>query len=323
MMQRRNFIKNTILATSTLSLPLSGKDFFTGSSAVTTLVDADEYNSIPITPDAFCMSDHTTLWWLGGGGFMMNSRGTVVLIDPVVSTQPDNPGRCEIGIELVVKYPIDATGIKRVDMILYTHRDSDHLGPITAPALAKRLRPVTVGPPPVFEKLIRLGINHEELISCRPGDDLTAGNVSIEVIDADHPYQLADPFWDHNFKARPTRSGDCCGYILRTVDGSFLFTGDTRLMEHHLRLKNIDVVALDVSRCQFHLNTTGAGALANSLSEAILIPYHYGTYNSTIASYTGSPADVIPRVHNPARARIIVPGQPFSMKDRKEITSGE
>jgi L-ascorbate metabolism protein UlaG (beta-lactamase superfamily) len=276
--------------------------------------------SIPIGANAFKNIDCTTIWWLAGGGFLMNSRGTIIMVDPVISTLPDDPARCETGLPLTVKYPLALENAERADMILYTHSDADHLGPISALALAEKLHPVNAGPPPVFEKLVRLGVDWREITSCRYGDLIEEGAVSVEVIDADHPHQMLSILY--NYKPRPFRLGDCCGYIVRTPDGNFLFTGDTRLMEFHLKLKDIHVVALDVSVCQFHLSTLGAIVLANTLEQSIIFPYHYGTFDMPdIPGYNGSPDDVLPGIKNNSRVRVYAPGQPFSMKDGAETTA--
>src|SRR5438477_12838605 len=39
----------------------------------------------PIGADAFGPAEGTLLWWLGGAGFLLNSRGTLVAVDPAVS----------------------------------------------------------------------------------------------------------------------------------------------------------------------------------------------------------------------------------------------
>ena len=274
--------------------------------------------SIPIDASAFGTRDYTTVWWLAGGGFLINTHGTIIMIDPVISTHPDNVKNCETSLALAVKYPINVEKTVRADAVLYTHTDDDHLGPISAPALADRLHPINIGPPPVFEKLVRMGVHHSEIISCRYGDTIKLGDANIEVIDADHPYQIV---WGKLHAQRPFRTGDCCGYIIRTPDANILFTGDTRLMEFHLKLIDIDIITLDVSRdLSYHISTNGAVVLANTYEQSLVVPYHYGTFDNTDNSaFNGSPDDVLPMINNPERVRVLIPGQPLSMKGGKEI----
>ena len=39
---------------------------------------------IAMNKEAFAKIDMTKVYWLGGGGAMINSRGTVILIDPLL-----------------------------------------------------------------------------------------------------------------------------------------------------------------------------------------------------------------------------------------------
>ena len=39
---------------------------------------------LPIPREAFSPMDHTEIRWLGGAGVMLNIRGTVILVDPVL-----------------------------------------------------------------------------------------------------------------------------------------------------------------------------------------------------------------------------------------------
>lgn len=272
----------------------------------------------PILPDAFGHRENTRVMWLGGAGFLLNIRSTIVLIDPVLTTVPDNPMISETGLELKIPYPVRAADIPKVDIVLYTHSDSDHLGRSTAIVL-NALKPRFIGPPPVFQQLVRSGISPENIDTCRSGDRIEIDNIKILVTPADHPWQLLDP--ERNGK--PFRLGDCCGFIIETPDARCFFPGDTRLMEEHLAIKNIDILALDVSLDPYHLNHHGAVVLANSLSDALLIPIHYGTYNAPgKLAHSGEPGAVFAKVKGAdRRARVLAPGEPLVMRDHQEVLS--
>ena len=61
--------------------------------------------------------------------------------------------------------------------------------------------------------------------------------------------------------------------------------------------------------------------MANSLENAMLIPYHYGTYDMPDAvAHNGDPREVLSNVRNAQqRVRHLAPGQPFRMRERQEI----
>lgn len=271
--------------------------------------------TVPLTEKAFGPSNVTSLYWLAGAGFLINAHGTLIMIDPVIKTMPGKKDVCETGLKLLVDYPIDSADVPKVDAVLYTHSDDDHMGFNTVKDLS-RLDPIMIGPPPVFRKLVSFGVKPDKIEMCRIGDQFSLGNVKIDIIHADHPWQLLDV----EKYGKPFRIGDCCGFIITTPDGRFFFPGDTRLMEEHLLIKDIDVLALDVSICEYHLNHHGTITLANSLSNAFLIPYHYGTFDAPDAvPHCGDPEDVLDKiVKGRERVRHLAPGQPFSIKEGQE-----
>lgn len=82
----------------------------------------------PITQDAFSPIGHTELRWLGGGGIMFNSHGTVIMIDPVLEG---------FDMPLLFDPPIAAQSVPNLDGVLITHIDNDHFSvPIGAFSIA-------------------------------------------------------------------------------------------------------------------------------------------------------------------------------------------
>lgn len=270
----------------------------------------------PINPDVFDRTDHTGIYWLGAAGFLINARGTVLLIDPVLEYQNGNKKVSELDIPLRVALPIEAHSIPRADAVLYTHSDDDHLGLVSAKAL-EHTGAEFYGPAPVFEKLARAHINLDQVQSCRSGDLIEYPNMKITVFPADHPWQLQDPFK----YGKPFRPGDSVGFIIETPDVKMFFPGDTRLMEEHLSLEGIQFLALDVSYCTYHINPMGAAMLANILKDAELMPYHYGTFDApTVPAHCGDPEDVAQMIDNgAARVHIKAPGDPLIFKQGKTL----
>ena len=56
-----------------------------------------ELKSRKITPSFFGEREDTVLTWLGMAGVLINARGTVLLIDPLIAlTKSDGQGRCDL-----------------------------------------------------------------------------------------------------------------------------------------------------------------------------------------------------------------------------------
>ena len=84
----------------------------------------------PFGPEAFDPQDATVLRWLGMAGFLINSRGTTVMIDPLLGG---------FDMPVMIDFPIAAETVPRLDAVLVTHSDNDHYSVLTC----RQLAPVT------------------------------------------------------------------------------------------------------------------------------------------------------------------------------------
>lgn len=274
--------------------------------------------TVPICGEAFRDSDDTKIYWLAGAGFLIHSHSTNILIDPVLTLDPEDPHKTEVGLPLKVTLPMSAQDVPANCTVLYTHVDKDHLGPETAKILAaKGIR--MIGTLAVFERLARLGIAPEQIEVLRIYETTQVEEITVEATAADHPWQLKDL----KRGGRPYRIGECSGFILTVPEGRLFFPGDTRLMEEHLRITDIDLLALDVSIDEFHINHTCGIVLANHFPDAAILPFHYGTYDCPhITAHVGEPEEVYPEIVNSDRRGFVVsPGEAFSFTDymRKQV----
>ncbi len=263
--------------------------------------------SQPIGPDAFKPSKGTSLWWLTNAGFLVNARGTLAMIDPVISLDPSAPQTSETGMRLLVALPLEAADIPRLDVVLYTHADDDHFARTTAEALFGT-DALFVGPPPVARDSAEMGLSQDRIRAASVAGTVEVGQLSITPTPADHPWQLRDP---EQF-GEPWKPGDCCGYLLDTPDGRIWCPGDTRLMDEHVQMEGIDVLLLDVGRNEYHLGVEGGARLANILDPPHIIPYHWGTYDAPEHdAYNCDPEDVRERLRNPDAFHLLAPGEKF------------
>src|SRR5215217_1122821 len=71
----------------------------------------------PFGAEAFEASDGTVLRWLGMAGFLINSRGTTVTVDPLLGG---------FDMPVMIEFPIAADDVPKLDAVLVTHSDNDH-----------------------------------------------------------------------------------------------------------------------------------------------------------------------------------------------------
>ena len=69
------------------------------------------------TKKGFEDQGNTRVYWLGGGGAMINDHGTVIMIDPLLEG---------FDMPLLIDMPIDVKDVPHVDAILVSHVDNDH-----------------------------------------------------------------------------------------------------------------------------------------------------------------------------------------------------
>jgi L-ascorbate metabolism protein UlaG (beta-lactamase superfamily) len=81
----------------------------------------------PFGADAFGAADQTVLRWLGMSGFLVNSRGTTLMIDPLLGG---------FDMPIMIDLPVASKDVPALNAVLVTHSDNDHYSVPTCRALA-------------------------------------------------------------------------------------------------------------------------------------------------------------------------------------------
>lgn len=268
----------------------------------------------PMGEKDFQTCENTRVYWLGGGGFMINSRGTVLMVDPILETKSTEPLVAASNHKMLRPFPMKTKDVRKCDMLLFTHDDGDHANPETVNILADRDIKM-LGSARVFETLVKRGMKPDYYTVCHAGEKYYIDEIEIEILPGDHPWQLIDG-------GRCFYPEDCVGFIVKTKDGTIIFTGDTRLLKEHIGIPDVTLLPLDVSKCVFHLGRPAAALLANKYPNAYIIPYHYGMfdYPECPAQEGGDPELVLQNVERgKERGLIVGPGYPVTLQDGKVI----
>jgi L-ascorbate metabolism protein UlaG (beta-lactamase superfamily) len=268
-----------------------------------------ELHTQPIPPTFFQPILGTQFAWLGMAGVLVNSRGSILLIDPLITSHVEGERMInEEDFPLKLPNPIEAAQIPYADAVCYTHADNDHLGRQTARILAERTACRFFAPPPVARLLVEMGVPSERITQVQDYENYPVGAIAITVTPALHDWQAEQPW----------QRGDCCGYLLNTPDGVLWHPGDTRLIDELLVFRGVDVLFFDVADIDAHLGPRGSAALARSSGAKTLIAYHYGTFDLPPGSFAShSPADSLPYVQDLPEARFLIlhPGQVFNLPE--------
>ena len=250
----------------------------------------------------FDKGNDTALTWLGNASVLINARGTIILIDPMLTMVVRNGKQAaETGHRLKVSLPIEAKHLPGVDAVLYTHSDGDHFGKKTAATLEHRLKPIFIAPPPVQPGLRDIGVSQDRIVTAEDYRSIQVGEAEVVVTPTLHDFQEKNPW----------KRGDCSGFLVKTPDGTIWHPGDTRLIDELLEVKDVDVLFFDVAQCDAHLGPEGSARLAETCGARYLIAYHYGTLDVPPGGAFGSdPEYCLPLVEGlSARYLMLNPGE--------------
>ena len=260
-----------------------------------------------ISTSFFAQQEGTQLTWLGMAGALINARGTILLIDPLLTTVTrEGQAYCESGYKLKIPFPIEAAGIPRADLVMYTHADDDHLGLATAKTLAQHPSCRFLAPAPVARMLQEAGIAPERITIAEDFHTSQIGQALITITPALHNWQPVNPW----------QRGDCCGYLVQTPEGVIWHPGDTRWIDELNAYKDVDVLFFDVAAVDSHLGPEGSARLAVSCGAKTLIAYHYGTFDLPPGSFGSfDPEDAFAYVKDvPARFLCPNPGDVLQVR---------
>lgn len=251
-----------------------------------------------IKQNAFEKIDHTEVTWLGNGGAMINSRGIVIMIDPLLEG---------FDMPLLMEMPIVPEDVPALDAVMITHIDNDHFSRMTCRDL-KSVCKSWHAPHYVAGEMVKEGLNG---IGHDIHESFQIQDVKVTLTPAQHNWQNGS----QKYQYRVWEEKDYCGYWLDTKDGTIWMPGDSRLLESHLHMPDPEVILFDFADNSWHITLEGAIRLANAYPNAQLICIHWGCVDApTMTPFNGNPQNLMDRVINPERIRVLAPGEPFVLK---------
>lgn len=250
----------------------------------------------PFGAEAFAPTDKTIIRWLGNAGTFINSRGTCIIIDPLLEG---------FDLPLLIDMPIMPENVNHLDAVLVTHCDNDHFSRVTC----KKLAPVCkeYHAPQYVSELMKEeelpGLGHDI------GETFEIGTIKATLTPADHAWQNEKKKYSRVFKFE-----DYCGYWLETLDGTIWVPGDSRLLPEHLGMPTPDAIIFDFSDNSWHIGLQGAVKLANAYPNTPLLLSHWGSVDApNMDAFNADPNDLYGLVENPERIYILAPGEAFAL----------
>ena len=222
------------------------------------------------------MADVPVLTWLGQSGFLVETGGRRLLVDPFFSDNEARTGPAP---------PIDELGA-RIDALLATHEHIDHLDLDALPLIAERSPGLTVIAPAALEEQVRGAAPDVQFRGVRPGERFELAGGTVTVVPAVHAVHVEDGYSDGG--------GRFVGYVLE-VDGVAIYhAGDTIATDElvaALEPLRVDVALLPVNgRAYFreredlagNMDVRDAVALAAHMGARILVPIHWDLFEGNL-----------------------------------------
>lgn len=254
-----------------------------------------------------CPAGTVAVAWLGQAGFLLRTADCTFLIDPYLSDflARKYRGR-EYAHERLVAAPLDVRDLDRLDVVLCTHRHSDHMDPETLSAAAAAHPECRfVLPAADVDHARSLGLPADRLLPIDAGETLDeVGGLGITAVAAAHESLEHDA------------AGRCrfLGYVVRTAGLAVYHSGDTvaypGLADSIARL-DIDCGLLPVNgRDEYrtsrgvpgNMNAAEAVALCQAAGIPLLVPHHFGMF----AFNTAAEADLA-MLRRCSRPRTVIP----------------
>ena len=227
------------------------------------------------------------VWWLGQSGFALKSADATVVIDPYLSEHLTRKyeGTAKPHVRMT-RAPIRGADLGGVDLVLASHKHSDHLDPGTIPdLLAASASAILVFPESLRGHAEALGLPDGRLAGLDAGDVFERGGVRVRAVASAHEGLDRDDRGRHLY----------LGFVVELGGVRVYHSGDGLAYDGlagAIGPEPLDVVFLPVNGrdpargVAGNMSAAEAVDLANALKPRFVVPHHYDmfTFNTVPAA---------------------------------------
>ncbi len=228
--------------------------------------------------------------WLGQAGFVIDTAGYRLVIDPYLSNSLAEKYRGTVRPHVrMMPPPVEPSEIRHVDFVLCSHAHTDHMDPGTLPALmhanprAKLIAPVAARD----QALLRSGVDETRIIVADAGGTISAApGLAVVPTRAAHETLDTDTTGHYLF----------LGYVFRSAAGTLWHSGDCvpfdGLVEEVAPLFP-DIALLPVNGRSAELRSGGVPGnftvaeaidITDRIGASHLLAHHYGMFDFNTVS---------------------------------------
>ncbi len=218
------------------------------------------------------------VWWLGQSGFLIKSRRGLLAIDLYLSDHmTEKYAATDRPHVRMTRAPLQGSDLRCVDLVLASHKHSDHLDPGTLPGLLAGSSAILVIPEAIREHALGLGLPEKRLIGLDAGDRIEKAGFSIRAIPAAHETLDTDSHGRHLY----------LGFVIEAEGLRLYHSGDSLAypgLPEHLGPEPFDVLFLPINGRDpargVPGNMTAAEAvdLAGEIGPRFVVAHHYDMF---------------------------------------------
>ncbi len=227
------------------------------------------------------------VWWLGQSGFLIKSRQGMLLIDPYLSEsltkKYENTEKPHVRM---TECPIPPNELKGVDLILASHKHTDHIDKETlSPMLGANPKAELCVPEALIHHCEKMGLSSRKLVGLDDGWEHQRAGFVVKAIPSAHEGLDQDGYNRYLY----------LGFIVEADGARFYHSGDTMFydgLEANLGPGPFDALFLPINGrdprrgVAGNMSATEAVELANRVRPRFLVPHHYDmfTFNTVPVS---------------------------------------
>ncbi len=249
------------------------------------------------------------VWWLGQSGFLLKSSEATVLVDPYLSehlTRKYN-GTDRPHIRMT-RAPLRGADLQGIDLLLTSHKHSDHLDPGTAPDVMAASPAALLGlPAPLLDHAVGLGIPATRLVGLVADEPFSIPGATIGPLPSAHEGLDTDESGRHLY----------LGFVIEIGGLRFYHSGDSLAYDGlagRFRGSCIDVMFLPINGRDSarvvpgNMSASEAVQLARLVRPRFVVPHHYNmfTFNTVpVADFEREAGSLAPaECASPESARV-------------------
>jgi len=219
------------------------------------------------------------IWWLGQSGYLIKSSQGLLAVDPYLSEhltrKYEKTSRPHVRM---TRSPLRGEDLKGLDLLLSSHKHSDHLDPGTAPAALEASPSARLGlPEAIREHALGLGLVNERLVGLDAGTTIEAAGFKVRAIPSAHEDFDRDEEGRHPY----------LGFIIESSGLRLYHSGDSVAYEglaEALARESFDVLFLPINGrdpargVSGNMSAAEAVDLASRVRPRFVVPHHYDMF---------------------------------------------